>query len=89
MAQKKDYNDNVCHCLEGDRVKETKNEKEKTSKVEICNICGISFIYEEGIFDNVSYIHNNCTICNSQFNDLKSLNHFLFVLKHKFEFFKS
>ena len=30
----------------------------------------------------VSNIHNDCTICNIQFNDLKSLNHHFFF-KHK------
>ena len=44
-------------------------------KIYGCNICGISFMYEEG-----------CTICHIQFQDLKSLNNVFF--KHKLELVK-
>ena len=44
-------------------------------------------MYKEGLCKHVSNIHNDCTICNSQFNDLKSLNSHFFV-KHNLEIFK-
>ena len=56
--------DNVGDSLECDKIKEAIAEKENRSKVYFCNICEISFMYEEGLFDYVSNIHNNCTICN-------------------------
>ena len=77
MSQTKADQDNVVEYLEDNDIKETKAEKENTSKEYVCNICGISFVYED-----VSNIHKDCTICNIQFNDLKSLNQHFFV-KHK------
>ena len=53
----------------------------------VCNICGNPFIYEEGLFDHVSNNHNNCTVCNIQFNDLNPLNQHFFV-EHRLKLFK-
>ena len=56
--------------MEDDEIKETKANKENTSKLFGCNICGNSFIYEESLFDHDSNNHNNRIINNIQFNDL-------------------
>ena len=68
---------NATESMEDDVTKETKAEKEKTSKLYICNIC--DFMYEKGLFGHVSNIHNDYKICNIQFNDVKSLNKYFFV----------
>ena len=44
---------NVGEFLKDDDIKETKGKNENTSKEFGCNICGISFMYEEGLFDHV------------------------------------
>ena len=87
MAQTKAKQDNVSESLEDNEIKETKTEKEITSKKYACNICGILFMYEGGLFDHASNIHKDCTICDIHFNDLKSPNHHFFV-KHMLELFK-
>ena len=87
MAQTKAEQDNVGESLEDDEIKETKSNKENTSKIYLCNICFNSFMYEEGIFDHVSNIYIFRTICNIQFNDLKSRNQH-FIVKHKLKLFK-
>ena len=61
------------------RIRENVAEKENTINLHV--FCEIYFMYEEGLFDHVSNIHNNCTICNIQLSHLKSLNHKCFVKK--------
>ena len=56
--------------MEDDEIKETIAVKEKISKVYSCNIYGIYFIYDEGLFDYVLNIHNGCTICDIQFKGI-------------------
>ena len=46
-----------------DDIIETKDAKENTRKESVYNICGIYFMYEEGLFGHVSNFHNTCTIC--------------------------
>ena len=46
--------DNVGELLEDDEIKESKSDKENTSKLYVCNICGNSFMYEEGLIDHDS-----------------------------------
>ena len=84
VAQTKAKKDNVGEMM---KSKKTKADKESTSKVYSCNIFGISFMFAKGVFDHVSNIHNNCTICNIQLNPVKSLNHKCFLKRH-FELFK-
>ena len=86
LAQKKAEHDIVGKSFEDDEIKYPKAEKENTSKAYVCSICGIYSMYKEDIFDHVSNVHLNCTICNIQFNDLKSQIHNYFV-KHKLELF--
>ena len=59
VAQTKTKKDNVGESLEDDDIKETKAEKEITSKVYICNVFGISFMYEKCLFDHVSNFQLN------------------------------
>ena len=73
LAQIKADIDNVGESLENVEIKKINPEKENKNKVYVCNICGIFFMYKECIFDQVLNIHNNCTICNIQFNDSKLL----------------
>ena len=70
MAQKKSEQDNVGESFEDDDIKETKVDKENTSKLYFCNICGNSGLNKGCIFGHFSNNPNNCTICNIQFKDL-------------------
>ena len=87
MAATKAEQGNVGESLEDDESKGTKVDKENISKLYICNICGNSFMYEEGLFDHVSNNLKNNTISNIQLNDLNSLNQQFFV-KHWLKLFK-
>ena len=42
--------------------KKLKLRKKTKAKLNVCNICWISFMYEKGLFDHVFNIHNRITI---------------------------
>ena len=73
MAQLKAQQNNGREFLKQYDINETKAVYENTRQIYVCYICRIFFVYDEGLF--VSNIHNHWTICNIQFNDLKSLIH--------------
>ena len=82
VALRKADQDNVGEFLDDDLFKKTKVENKNTGKVYVCNNCENAFMYEEGLLDHFSNIHNDCTICNVQFNDIKPLSYQFFVEKN-------
>ena len=59
LAQAIAEQDNVGESLGDDEFKESKANEENTSKLNVCNICGNSFMYEEGLFDHFSNNQNS------------------------------
>ena len=56
MDQTKGEKDTVGESLKDDDIEETKVEIKNTIKEFLCNICGIYFMYEEGLFSE--QLHN-------------------------------
>ena len=78
MTQTKAYKGKFCESLKDGDIIKTKAEKENTSKEFVWNICGIYFMYKQGLFDTVLHCGNNCTFSlmfSNHFFENTSLNY--------------